>query len=477
MLRPLRRRWKAAPARVRELRPLTAPVKLWRSRAFEGGARVDGGEIDLLGRRLRYPPADWNTPGVERLRRFHLHYGEEVLDFARRGDSDGARRALRTWIEGNPPARGDGWHPYPLSTRTANWIAAASLQPAIADTFVADSIWRQLVYLARNVEDELLGNHVIRNARALVLGGVTFGDERLEQRGLRLLERELPEQVLPDGGHYERSPTYHLIVMRDLLEIRAASGAAFLDAPVERMRRFAAALARPDGRPALFNDGGFDLAPELELPPPPPNGLVVFPDTGYAVLREGPLWLAFDCGPPAPPFLPPHAHADGLSFQLWLEGRPIVVDSGTYTYEAGAERNWFRGTRAHATIAVDGRDQFVSWGSFRAGRFPDVALLSTQPLAAELRMRGLTHRRNIRWTERELFVDDELEGRGRRLVESYLPLAPGVEPGRFEPVGELTLSVEHGWVSERFFERTPARALVARGELELPARIGWRIAL
>jgi hypothetical protein len=475
-LRPVRRRRTGAPPRTRELRPLAEAVELWRSRAFDGRRRVEGGEIDLLGRRLAYPPGDWNPVGLERLRRFHLHYGEEVLEFARGGELDAARTAVNAWIRGNPPGCGDGWHPYPLSTRTANWIAAAGLLPELADASFADSLWRQLAYLSRNVEDDVLGNHLIRNARALVLGGAAFGEERLVRRGLALLERELPQQVLPDGGHYERSPTYHLLVLRDLLEARAASGETFLDAPIERMRRFAAALMRPDGRPALFNDGSLDYATELELPAPP-DGLVVFPDTGYAVVREGPLWLAFDCGPPAPSFLPPHAHSDGLSFQLWVAGRPLVVDSGTFTYEAGAERDWFRGTRAHATVAVDGRDQFELWRSFRAGRFPDVGLTSVEPLAAQLRTGGLVHRRRIRWTQSELLVEDELDGSGAHLIESRLPLAPGSDPGRVDVTGALRTTIEDGWLSERLFARLRAPVVVARGELDLPARLGWRIDL
>src|SRR5262249_53246851 len=132
----------------------------------------------------------------------------------------------------------------------------------------------------------------IRNARALVLGGAVLGDPSLRRHGEQLLRRELPEQILADGGHYERSPAYHLVVLRDLLEIRHAGRNDWLDEPVERMRRFAAGLSRPDGAPALFNDGALDLAPPLDLPEPE-RGLSVFPDTGYVVLRQDGVWLAF----------------------------------------------------------------------------------------------------------------------------------------------------------------------------------------
>jgi len=288
----------------------TLDVGLWKTRAFAQADVVAGnGTVELLGKSFRFPLPDWELADEPRLRRFHAQYGEEVLGWARRGDVGETSAALDAWIRANPPRPGDAWHPYPLSTRVGNWIAAVSLAPELATSTVVESLGRQLAHLERNVEDDVLGNHVIRNARALVLGGLALDEAGWLRRGLELLRRELPEQVLPDGGHYERSPAYHLVVLRDLLEVREATGEGSLDGPIERMRRFAAALARPDGRPALFNDGALDLAPQLDLPPPP-SGLAAFPETGYAVLREGRVWLALECGPPSPPFLPAHAHAD-----------------------------------------------------------------------------------------------------------------------------------------------------------------------
>ena len=298
-LRPLhRRRLGAGPPPP--FHPLEAPAALWRSPAFESRPLAGA--------------------GPERLRGFHAHYGEDVLGAARAGDAPSAARLLTDWIERNPARPSDAWHPYTISTRAGNWIAALSLLPELETSAVRASLWRQLVVLARNVEDDVLGNHVIRNARALVLGGTAFGAREMVERGVELLERELPVQILPDGGHYERSPVYHLVVLRDLLEIEAATDVPGLAAVIERMRGFAAGLARPDGAPALFNDGGLDLAPALELPAAD-EGLSLFADTGYAVLRTPRVWLAFDCGPPSPPYLPAHAHADALSFQLWVDGR------------------------------------------------------------------------------------------------------------------------------------------------------------
>jgi Heparinase II/III-like protein/Heparinase II/III N-terminus len=445
--RPIRRRRFGARPRRSLPAPLVANEALWRSPAFEpGSARPD--------------PAS-------RLASFHAGYGEDVLAAARAGAN--VRPAIASWIASNPPRPGDPWHPYVLSTRVGNWLAALTLQPAAVDPRIADSLWLQLEHLARNVEDEVLGNHVIRNARALVLGGAAFEDERLLKVGRALLGRELPEQVLADGGQYERSPAYHRLVLRDLLEVEPFADVGDV---LPRMRAFAAATSRPDGAPALFNDGGLDLAPVLQLPEPR-AGSTILADSGFAIERRDDLWLAFRCGALGPPYLPAHAHADALSFQLWRRGRPLVVDPGMPTYEAGPERNGFRGTAAHATVAVGG-DQFELWGAFRSGPLPEVEL--DGELAAVARYRGITHRRAIELGPNHVVVHDEIDGRGRHHLTSSLPVAPGAELD-VEPHGPLPLRIEDRVVAERLGERVPSRAYVVDGAMTLPVELGWTIRL
>ncbi|HTZ05971.1 MAG TPA: heparinase II/III family protein, partial [Gaiellaceae bacterium] len=382
------------------------------------------------------------------------------------------------WIESHPPQNDDAWHPYPLSTRAGNWIAALTLVPELASPALSASLWLQLRRLEENVEDDVLGNHVIRNARALVLGGAAFDEPALTRRGIDLLRRELPEQVLRDGGHYERSPVYHLVVLRDLLEVQAVSPHSWLGEAIDRMRAFAAGLARPDGEPALFNDGGLEQAPRLELPEPPP-GLVVFEDSGFAVVREGPLWLAFRCGRAAPDFLPAHAHADALSFQLWWRGRPVLADAGTYTYEPGRERDWFRGTAAHSTVKVDGRDQFRLWGAFRSGRLPEVKLRFAREgvLEASVRLgRRRRHVRRLEWSSGDVLVRDLVNGIGRHRIESRLVWAPGAAGlAEVAVYGEGERREERAWISERFGERVETTATTVFTKAKLPAELGFRV--
>jgi hypothetical protein len=426
--RPLRRRrFPAGPTGA--LRPLVANEALWRSDAFA-------------------PSGSAPDPGT-RLAAFERHYGADVLEAARTG-GDGAALAA-SWSVAHPPRAGDAWHPYTASTRALNWIAAATLDPPLAPV-VAEGARRALARVAANVEDDVLGNHVIRNAAALVLGGAAFDDRSLRDRGGRLLARELPEQILSDGGHYERSPAYHRLVLRDLLSVRPYVD---VEEAVERMTGFAAGSSRPDGAPWLFNDGGLDVAPRLELAPPG-DGVRVFPETGYVFVRRGELALAFDCGPVSPPFLPAHAHADALSFQLWIGGDPVVVDPGMPTYEAGAERDFFRSTQAHSTVAVGG-SQFETWGTFRAGPLPSVDLVEAGEGVATARVvtaRG-EHVRTIRLDADAVVVEDETHGAA---AVSALVLAGDVEVGAaVEPAREERV------LAERLGDRRPVHALVQRG--------------
>jgi hypothetical protein len=434
--RPLRRRrFPAGPKG--SLRPLTENEALWRSPAYA-------------------PSGSAPDPG-SRLAAFERHYGADVLEAARTG-GDPARLAA-AWAVDHPPRRDDAWHPYTASTRAANWIAAATLDPSLAPA-VEEGVRRALARTAANVEDDVLGNHVIRNAVALVLGGVAFGDRSLRSRGEALLARELPEQVLADGGHYERSPAYHRLVLRDLLSVRPYVD---VEGTVTRMLAFAAASSRPDGAPWLFNDGGLDVAPVLQLDEPG-GGVRIFPETGYVFVRRGGLSLAFDCGPVSPSFLPAHAHADGLSFQLWVNGEPVVVDPGMPTYEAGAERNFFRSTQAHSTVTVGG-SQFESWGAFRAGPLPRIELVEANENGATGRVvtaRG-EHRRRITVEPDAVLVEDETRGAdplSTLVLARDADVEAEVEPTRREAI-----------LSERLGERRPIGALVQRGT-PLPT---WRI--
>lgn len=168
---------------------------------------------------------DWNDPAREKLWLYNLHYFDDLNGGAAAERTAWHRALTARWVAENPPGVGNGWEPYPSSLRIVNWIkwwlAGNVLEPAWVDSLAVQARW-----LRRHIEWHLLGNHLFVNAKALVFAGLFFaGDEAAEwlARGLRILRREVPEQVLPDGGHFELSPMYHAIILEDVLDLLNAA--------------------------------------------------------------------------------------------------------------------------------------------------------------------------------------------------------------------------------------------------------------
>jgi len=146
--------------------------------------------------------------------------------------------------------------------------------------------------------------------------------------------------------------------------------------------------------------------------------------------------LLADVGPPCPPSLPAHAHADTFGCLVYVDKVPLLVDTGTSTYEPGPVRRHERSTAAHSTVQVDGADSTEVWGVFRAGRRARVSGLAVHADAARitceavhdgfrgLRGRPLHHRRWL-LTSDGLRVEDTVTGQGRHKIVIRWQLAAG----------------------------------------------------
>lgn len=337
----------------------------------------------------------WDDPNLEKLWRYHLHYFDDLNAHDAAARESWHRALLHRWVRENPPGSGTGWEPYPTSLRTVNWIKWALRGNPLPDECI-NSLAVQCRWLTGRLEIHLLGNHLFANAKALVFGGLFFEGDEAEtwlERGLRILEREVPEQILRDGGHFERSTMYHALALEDMLDLcnvasvfRAAVSPPVLKTidgwrgRIVAMQAWLAAMSHPDGEIALFNDAAMGSAPtptelaeyatRLGLPPPTfgKQGATQFAPSGYIRLEHGPAVALLDVAPVGPDYLPGHAHADTLSFELSLFGRRIVVNSGTSCYGRSAERSRQRGTGAHSTLQINGVDSSETWSGFRVAR-------------------------------------------------------------------------------------------------------------
>jgi uncharacterized heparinase superfamily protein len=414
--------------------------------------------------------AAWHPRGASDLWTYHLHYFDDLNARDADARADWHRQLLSRWVAENPPPEGRGWDPYPVSRRIVNWVKWA-LRGQPLPRACHESLAVQARWLMRRLEHHLLGNHLLANAKALVHAGSYFEGPEAELwygRGMRLLEREQREQILADGAHFELSPMYHALALEDVLDLinlRRSFGRGVpghWPALAARMQTWLAAMSHPDGELAFFNDAAMGAAPaaraleeyaqRLGLPPagPATAPLAVLGASGYVRAALGPACLICDCASVGPGYLPGHAHADTLSFELSLGPQRLFVNSGTSQYGSGAERQRQRGTRAHNTVTIDGLDSSEIWGGFRVARRARGTLRQASATAREVAIEGShdgyrrlqgrnEHRRRWLLAPGSLRIADRITGRFTT-AEARLFLHPQVEAEQAAGRVSLTLA-------------------------------------
>lgn len=436
------------PPPRRQIRPLLSPAD--RAPTMTGPTSVT-----FLGQAGRLDQAlCWNDPSRDKLWLYHCHYFEDLIAGSSNQRQSWHEELIARWITDNPPGMGNGWEPYPLSLRISNWVLWAGLGHELRPAW-RHSLAIQVRWLRRSIEWHLLANHVLANAKALVLAGCwAGGDEgdRWLQEGLDLLRRQVADQILPDGGHIERSPMYHAQVLNDLLDACNGLQAIGLGLPewltvaVSNMGSWLMAMLHPDGDIALFNDAAFGMAPSPDALsayasrlgmawPTTDTGSRWLSHSGYVRMRCGEAVVFCDVAPLGPDWQPAHGHADSLTWEASLGQHRMVVDPGTSLYGPGtSERLRQRGTGAHNTVMVDGTDSSEVWGGFRVARRARVRHVTVADdgltVTAEhdgYRGRGVIHRRTWHLGEGNLSIEDNLMGRGQHAWSSGILLAPAVQ--------------------------------------------------
>ena len=426
-------------------------------------------------------PSDWNNPVYPKLWLYNLHYFDYLNATAsdQRECSDDALvkaeglKLIDRWIEENPPAMGNGWDPYTLSLRIVNWIKYHFAGFKLSEKQL-DSLAVQIRFLIKRLEYYLLGNHLLANAKALVFAGLFFEGREADQwlqRGLQIYIRELPEQILADGANFELSPMYHSIILEDFLDVwniwqcyneksierskefdsELAGLFSKINFPekINAMLRWLSAMCHPDKKISLFNDAAFGIAPELDDlidyadrlklsgMPAMEKGIVHLAESGYVRMQNDTVTLFADVGEVGPSYLPAHAHADTLSFELSYGTQRVFVDSGTSCYGTGNKRLQQRKTFAHNTVVVDGADSSEVWKGHRVARRAHVSGVSVKQsrdvMVTEAshdgfcRLLGVQlHTRRWELNKKSLMIDDCISGCGSHQIEVAFYLHPDI---------------------------------------------------
>ena len=329
---------------------------------------------------------------------------------------------ITTWLDQNPVYFTLNWaSAMEVSLRLITWVVALSL---VHDSDVVErrklgKILRGMVQHARYLQDNLSvdlvqgeGSVKLRNNHTIVelcglLTCIPFLETVTGEMSCRsvaelqsLLLGEIGTQTYPDGMNVEQSSSYQRFSLEavlvaalgtDDMRFRASlaevarehlSALLALQITEDRFVLFGdednghALTTRPAARPDDPSEARDLYAALGEVFPKAPNGVTVLPNSGHWCWRGDfgsvPVLIYFRAGRMDFPDIPgyaPHAQCDLLSFTLYVDGDPVCVDSGTYTYHEMRRRNALRSGCAHNRFGIAGYDQMCVRGVFGGDGF------------------------------------------------------------------------------------------------------------
>jgi uncharacterized heparinase superfamily protein len=371
--------------------PAELRVKLterWPGDAERGNA-ILAGNIEFCGELVRNPVPVWQPAeaGSGWLAAWHGFGWLADLIAVGAAGRDPARALVQSWLAENAAWHPVAWRSDIVATRIFAWIvhfdeiAGRDVDRGLRRAMLA-SIAAQVRHLSRTAAWEMAGAARVRALKGLIGGLAALGgSETRITRALRVLERELPIQTLPDGAHRSRNPSVQLAVLRDLIDLRAALRLAHLEVPaavqqaIERMAPMLRFFRHGDRRLALFNgsveeDGVIvDLAlTRSETRGHPPKEA---PHAGFQRLQAGQSLVVVDTGKPPSHGFDEEAHAGTLSFELSHGRDRIIVNCGGYRGSNPAWRRVARASAAHSVPVVGDTNSTEILSDGALGRTPD----------------------------------------------------------------------------------------------------------
>ena len=490
----------------------------------KGKSILGDNEFVFLNKKLSLNfPKDWRNPDIPLLWLYNLHYFDGLLNHST--PSYLKVHLINCWIEDNSHNIGVSWDPYPLSLRICNWIKWIwSYDDSLPDQIDA-SLFQQATYLSDTLEFHLLGNHLLENAKALIFAGVYFGESTGEiwlRRGLDILKKELDEQILEDGGHFELSTMYHSLVLELVLDVlqlaEEASAPKILAQEAQSFRHTASIMiewlsimSHPDQEIAFFNDAAIGIAASpkdllLRAKKLQVTNRVSLKDSmhhlkssGYIRVKNNDITAIVDIAEVGASYIPGHAHADSLSMECSLFDQRLIVNSGSSEYGSGSRRDYERSTSAHSTLEIDGCNSSEVWGGFRVGRRARVSgliirddnFISAEHNGYRFLPGSPKHRRSWSITEKKLLITDCINGPFNR-AKIYYHIHPSIkvlsadneQNGSFEfPNGSRAFwkstaqmtSIQENLFSLEFGKKLPIKTIVLtiRKSYETEFSISW----
>ncbi len=391
---------------------------------------------------------NWNYWGNGKLWGYNLNY----FDYLNQ-DNISVNQGIvliNTFID-DLPTNTLGLEPYPVSLRGMNWIKFLA-KHQIKNAEIDASLYAQYQILYQHQEYHLLANHLLENGFALLWAAYYFEDERFYKSAKDILTAQLKEQILADGAHYELSPMYQQTLLFRLLdcinliknnpEKFEVNFGGFLEIKAKMMLEWLGYPTFKDGKTANFNDVALGIAPStlqlqeyatrlgILITNQNRKGLILSNESGFAKANFANYEMVIDAGNLGPDYFLAHAHADNLCFELNINNCPVLVNTGTSTYEANARRQTERSTAAHNTVTVEEQNSSRVWGGFRVGKRAKVfdVICNDNTIEAShdgYKNLGVIHTRKFEFQDQQIIIQDTVKGKSLE-AKAYLHFASGI---------------------------------------------------
>lgn len=387
---------------------------------------------------------DWNYSDYGKLWTYNLTY----FDYLQQSDMtrESGLELINDFIDKLHNIK-DGLMPFPISLRGVNWIKFLT-KHKVKDQKINNSLYAQYFILMDNIEYHILGNHLLENGFSLLFGSYYFQDEEFYIKAKNILTEELEEQILKDGAHFELSPMYHQIMLFRVLDcINLVQNNNWKDqelldlliSKAEIMLGWLNTITYENGDIPLLNDSSNNIAPttkelnEYAFTLKVKTKKLELNDSGYRKIKNERYEMIMDVGNIGPDYIPGHAHSDTFNFELYIEEKPFIVDTGLSTYETNTRRTLERSTASHNTVEIDGTDQSEVWGGFRVARRAKIIHLKEAKNYIEATHNGYKrigafHTRKFITHEDFIAIEDCIDGSGKHQGIAYLHFYPGILP-------------------------------------------------
>lgn len=406
-------------------------VIIWKNYIYETkDCHISNYNFKFLNRERKFKKKiDWNYNKYGKLWSYNLNY----FNFLNQKNINlkTGLKLINDYIDDSDKIK-VGFEPYPMSLRGINWIKFLS-KHKIKETRIDNFLFHNYNLLSKNIEYHILGNHILENAFSLFFASCYFKNEKFYKISEKLIFKELNEQILDDGAHFELSPMYHQIILYRILDCLNLSILNNYKCKIlENLLREKASLMLTwlnnitfnNGSIPMVNDSSHDIAPltkqlneyaqRLELKLTNIN----LSKSGYRMYKTTDTELFIDVGEVKSNYQPGHTHSDIFNFILYYKNNPVIIDTGVTTYDVNLIRFKERGVESHNTVMIDKKNQIDVWNSFRLGKRAKIFDIEEKKNFIIAKHNGylnlgIYHTRSFSLTADGLVIADYLEGNNK----------------------------------------------------------------